>query len=213
MSEANLDRVREDLAVMKQALGVRPPFEDGHVWVCLALAGVGIVVVALTLFTSIATLPVTQGSVAHLTYIALLVLPVLLVFAGVGMVANRQKALAPLLWREFRVSLFVAIIAVPLYIGFLIWAVWSGISPGAITATTLFLTGLFSLMGALSESRHRYILGWAIATLLAGACSPLGTYSSAGILVGGWLFLGGLLTAGLMAWQLRKGGGYNAHRL
>ena len=41
MSEANLDRVREDLAVMKQVLGLHPPFEYGHVWVCLALAVVG----------------------------------------------------------------------------------------------------------------------------------------------------------------------------
>jgi hypothetical protein len=213
MSEANLDRVREDLAVMKQAIGFRLPFEREHVWVSLALAAVGIVVAVLTAFTSIATLPVTQGSVAHLTYIASLIVPVLLVFSGMAAVAHRRKAFAPLLWRESRKSAVVAAVAAPLYITFLVWVVWNGVSPSALTAATLFLTGLFSLMGALSEPSRRYVLGWAISTMLIGACSPLGTYANAGIMVGGWLLLGGLSTAGIMCWQLRDGSGRDAHRL
>jgi hypothetical protein len=213
MSEANLDRVREDLAVMKQAIGYRLPFERGHIWVCLALAVVGIAVAALTAFTRIAAAPVTHGSVAHLTYIAALVVPVILVFAGMGLVARRRKALAPLLWRESRQSAVAAVLAVPLYVGFVIWAVWNGVAPGALTATTLFLAGLFSLMGALFEPSRKYVLGWAIATILAGAYSPLGTYDNAGIIVGGWLFLGGLSSAGIMAWQLRNRSSHDDKRL
>jgi hypothetical protein len=172
---------------------------------------VGIVVAAITAFTSIATLPVTQGSVAHLTYIASLVIPVLLVFSDMAVVAHRRKALAPLLWRDTRKSAVVAVVAAPLYIGFLVWAVWNGVSPSALTAATLFLAGLFSLMGALSEPSRRYVLGWAISTMLIGACSPLGTYGNAGIMVGAWLLLGGLSTAGIMSWQLRSGSGHDAH--
>jgi hypothetical protein len=33
---------------------------------------------------------------------------------------------------------------------------------------------------------------------------PLGSYQTAGVLTGCWLLLGGLSTAGIMAWQLRK---------
>jgi hypothetical protein len=211
MTAANLDRVREDLAVMKQALGLRPPFERAHAWLSLALAAVGVLVAALTAFTSIAAQPVTQGSTAHLTYIAVLVVPVLLVFAVMAMLAHRRKALTPLLWRESRQSVVVAIIAVPLYVAFLAWAVWNGVSPGALTAATLFLAGLFPLMRALSDPSRRYVLGWAISTMLAGACSPVGTYGTAGIIVGGWLLLGGLSTAGIMSWQQWNEGRHHAH--
>ncbi len=211
MSEANLDRVREDLAVMKRATGLRPPFEREHVWINLALAAAGIVVAALTAFTSVAAVPATPGSVAHFAYLALLVVPVLLVFSGMAVMAHRRKVHAPLLWRESRHSAVVAAVAASLYIGFLAWAVWLGVSPGDLTAATLFLAGVFSLMGALSEPRRKFVLGWAISTMLAGACSPLGTYGNAGILVGGWLLLGGLSTAGILSWQLRNRSGPDAH--
>jgi hypothetical protein len=170
-------------------------------------------VAALTAFTSVAAVPVKQGSVAHLTYLGLLLVPVLMVFASMAVIASRRKARAPLLWRESRQSAFVAAFAAPLYLGFLIWAGWNGISAGALTAATLFLTGLFLLMGVLGDPRRRHMLGWAIATLLIGACAPLGSYGTAGILAGGWLFLGGLSTAGILAWQLHQEGGPHADRL
>jgi hypothetical protein len=211
MSEVKLDRVREDLAVMKQALGLRPPFEREHVWINLALAAVGLIVAALTAFTSVAAVPATPGSAGQFAYLALLVVPVLVGFAGLAVLAYRRKADAPLLWRESRQSAVLAVVAAPLYIGFLIWAVWLGVSPGALTTATLFLAGLFSLLGALADPRRRFALGWGIATLLAGAGSPLGSYGNAGILVGGWLLLGGLSTAGLLSWHLRNRSGPDAH--
>ncbi len=213
MTETNLNRVREDLAVMKQALGLRPPFEREHVWLSLVLSAVGVVVAALTAFTGIAALAVTPGAMTQLAYIALLVVPVFLMFAGMAVLAHRRKALTPLLWRESRQSAVVAIVAVPLYIGFVVWAVWNGVSPGALTAATLFLAGLFSLIRALSEPSHRYVLGWAVSTMLAGACSLVGTYGTAGIIVGGWLLLGGLSTAGILSWQLRNGSRHHGNRL
>ena len=41
------------------------------------------------------------------------------------------------------------------------------------------------------------------AGMLAGFVAPLATYESAGLLVGGWLFCGGLSTALMMARQFR----------
>ncbi|HVA46901.1 MAG TPA: hypothetical protein VNH11_11090 [Pirellulales bacterium] len=206
MNEANMERVREDLAVMKQAMGLHLPFQRDHVWACLALAVVGIVMAAVTAFTRIAAVPVTQGSLAHLSYIAFVVVPVLLVIIGLGVVSYRRKALAPLLWRESRTTAVVATVAVPVYLSFLAWAVSRGISPAALTAATLFLAGLFCLLRALSEPGRLYVLGWAVSTMLAGACAPLGNYGNAGILAGAWLLVGGLFTAGIMAWQLRRRG-------
>ncbi len=69
MSEANLDRVREDLAVMRQAMGRGLPFEREHVWACLALVVVGVVIVAITIGTGISVKPAVPGSAAHLAWI------------------------------------------------------------------------------------------------------------------------------------------------
>lgn len=43
-----------------------------------------------------------------------------------------------------------------------------------------------------------------LATMIAGIIVPFGTYENAGLLVGGWLIVGGLSSAAVMAWQLRS---------
>jgi hypothetical protein len=210
MSDPKLDRVREDLQVMKQALGLHSPVERAHVWINLGLAAAGTFVATLTAFTNVAAVPATPGWPSHVAYLALLVVPVLLAFTGLAVAAQRRKAHAPLLWRESRQAAISAVVAVPLYLGFLAWAARHGVSPGALTAATLFLAGLFALLRALSEPACKFALGWAVATLLAGACAPLAAYQSAGILVGGWLLLGGLSTAAILSWQLWQGSAANA---
>jgi hypothetical protein len=205
MSESNLDRVREDLAAMRQALGLRPPFEREYVWLSLSLGLVGIAIAALTAWTDISARPATPGSTAHWAYIALIVTPVFLVLAVMSVIARRRKGEAPLAWRDLRVSWVVAAIALPLYLGFISWAGRTGLSAAALTAATLFLAGLFSLMAAIPDRSRWYTLGWAVSTLLAGVCAPVASYENAGLVVGGWLFLGGFSTAAIMARQLRSG--------
>jgi hypothetical protein len=211
MSKGDLDRVCEDLATMRQATGFRLPFGSEQVWVNLALAIVGIAVAALTAWTNLSTGSATPGSAAHWAYIALVVGPVLLVFGVMTVVARRRKARAPLLWRESRLSWVVAGVAVPVYLGFIVWAVKNSIPLGALTAATLFLAGLFLLMGAVTDRSRWYTLGWAVSTLLAGVCAPVATYETAGLVAGGWLLLGGLSTASIMAWQLRSRNDHGAH--
>ena len=58
MTESDLDRVREDLAIMRQATGFRPPFGIEQVYVSLALSIAGIAVAALTAWTNVSTRPV-----------------------------------------------------------------------------------------------------------------------------------------------------------
>jgi hypothetical protein len=79
-----------------------------------------------------------------------------------------------------------------------------------LTAATFFLAGLFMLAPAVSDRGKRYTLGYAVSTMLAGTIAPWAGYGSAGLLAGGWLVLGGLSTAVIMAWQLRGGGGHVA---
>lgn len=153
------------------------------------------------------------GRHRHCHYAALIVAPALFVLAVMSVIAHCRKGEAALSWREFRFSWVVAAVAVPLYVGFLGWAARNGLSLGALTAATLFLAGLFSLMGAIPDRNRRYTLGWAVSTLLAGTCAPVATYENAGLVAGGWLILGGFSTAAIMAWQLQSGNDHATHRL
>jgi hypothetical protein len=211
MSETNLEQVREDLAVMREALGIRLPFEWAHVWACVALSVVGMGVAVITSGTNLTVSPVVLGLSARWAYIGLLIVPVSLVLIFMTLVARSRKQDFPLFWRENRQAWAVAAVAVPLFIGFAAWIVRSGLSAGTLTASTFFVAGLYPLMSAVADRSKRYMLGWAVSTILAGAVAPLASYESAGILAGGWLILGGLSTAVIMACQLRTEGKHVAH--
>ena len=165
---------------------------------------VGVAVAAITAGTDISLKPVVRGSAVHWAYIGLLIVPVFLVLGVMAVVARRRREVAPLFWRECRQSWAIAGIAAPLYIGFTIWAVRSGLSASTLTCGTLFLVGFVSLLGGIADRTRRFTLGYAITTMVAGAVAPLASYESAGLLAGGWLILGGLSTAVIMAWQLRS---------
>ncbi|WP_165235191.1 hypothetical protein [Aquisphaera insulae] len=205
MSDSSLDRVREDLAVMRRAVGLGHPFEWEHVWACLALACVGGALAVITAVTGISVKPAAPGSASHLAYLGLLLVPVALALGLMATLGHRRKEAAPLFWREQRHSWVAAVVVVPLYVGFTIWGVKNGLAAGTLTAATFFLAGLFSVAAAVSERDRRYTLGFGLSTLLAGAICPWVGYEGAGLLVGGWLALGGVSTAIVMARQLRSG--------
>jgi hypothetical protein len=213
VSDAQLDRVREDLALMKQAVGLRPPYERDQLWTNLAMAGLGVLIAVITVCTQPTTTPPVRGSAQHLAGVAAIVIPGLIAVAALTAVSYRRRAHAPLLWRENRQSGMVVAVVAPLYVGFVVWAARHGVSAGAISIATLFLFGLFMLVSALTDQHRRFWLGWAVATMLAGVCAPLTSHAAAGYLIGGWILLGGLSTAALVAWELRRGGSPDGHQL
>ncbi len=172
---------------MKQAMGFRLPFDWEHVWACLAISAVGVVVAVITAGTNISATPVVRGSAAHWAYISLVAIPAFLVLGVMTMISRHRREVAPFFWRESRQSWFIGAVAVPLYLGFAVWLVRNGLSAGALTACTLFLSGLFPLMTAIADRSRRYFLGWGVSTVLVGAIAPLASYGSAGLLAGGWL--------------------------
>jgi hypothetical protein len=210
MSQAQVDRVSEDLAAMRRVLGFRVPFEREHVWANLALAVAGLTVAVVTEWTNISSVPAVPGSGAHWAYIGLVTVPALLVLAMLAAMAHRRKDAASLLWRESRRAWVAAAIAVPVYLGFTAWAVSRGASAGMLSSSTLFLAGLFSFLGAIADRGMRHALGWAVSTMIAGVVAPSAIYESAGLLVGGWLLAGGLSSAAVMAWQLKTGSEHGA---
>ena len=96
MSQAQIDRVREDLAAMRRVLRFRLRFEREHVWANLVLALAGLVVAAVTEWTSISSVPSVRGSGVHWAYIGLVTVPALLALGVLAAVAHRRKDAAPL---------------------------------------------------------------------------------------------------------------------
>ncbi len=204
MSNTSVDRVREDLAVIRQALGKQLPYGWKQVRDSLILALVGTVIAAITGLTGIAALPAEPGSPRNLLYGALVAAPILLLFFAGGSVAYRRKAVHPLEWREMRKGLAAFAVTLALFFGFLHWATSHGQPAAAFINAGVVFSGLFWLVGSFCDPRYRHFWGWGVSTLLFGAAMPLGSYQTAGIFAGCWLMLGGLSTAAIMAWQLRK---------
>ena len=70
----------------------------------------------------------------------------------------------------------------------------------------MFLLGLFMFGAAILDRSRRHWYGWAVATMLAGAASPLCSYRTSWLLVGCWLLAGGLLSLPIIALSLRREG-------
>ena len=177
------------------------PFAREHVAINLAFAVTGILLASVTLGSGVAQLPAHGGP--SIAYMALLLAPALAAFVTLAALALHRRSQSRPSWRETRRSALLALVAVPLYAGFVFWIMRRETSPAFLTAATFFLWGLFSFVSALPDRSRWCSLGWAAATMLAGFVAPLVTYERAGVLVGAWLFCGGLSTALTMVLQLR----------
>ncbi|HVU86051.1 MAG TPA: hypothetical protein VHD36_01940 [Pirellulales bacterium] len=212
MSETNIERVRDDLAAMRQALGFSPACERDVIGHNLAMAALGVFLTAVTAWTRVPE-PIERGSPAHLRYSAWVVVPALVVVAVMLLVSYRRRGLAPLLWRENRQSMIVAAALVPCYVAFVAWTAWLGIQASAITVATFFLFGLFMFGTGILDRSRRYWVGWAVATMAAGACAPLFSFRTTGLLIGLWLMAGGMSTVLIVRWMQRREDLKNAGRL
>ena len=95
MDQVELTRVRQDLATMRQAVGVGLPFGREDVWLSLAWAAAGMPLAAWTAWTA----------VEQWQFGMLLVIPAALVLVLSGAVAkkyHRRRARASIRWRQYR---------------------------------------------------------------------------------------------------------------
>jgi hypothetical protein len=205
MTEPDLNRIESDLAVMKQAARLdAPPFNPRHVWANRALAVSGILVAAVTAFTNIAALPVEQGSPRHLAYLALILMPIGVLFFAMAFTARWRSGSAVRLQSDMNRIGIAMMFALLVSIAFVPVATSRGLSPAALTGALFFAIGLIWTVHAIVTPSARQYLSVALLTLLASFGVPLGNYTNAGLLAGVWLATGGLLTAALVAWRLRQ---------
>ncbi len=197
MSQTEMNRVRDDLATMKRAVGVGLPI--GRSDVCLSLAW------------GVAGVPLAAGAAythpGQTTLALVLVIPCMGVLALSAFVAkkyHRHRGKAPAPWREHRFQWIAAGVLTPVFGGFVVWCIVMGLSPEALTVTAMFLAGLGMLVVPILDRTRLFYLGWAVFTMLFAVAAPLFGPRYLGVLVGGWLILCGLSAAGIMGWQIHR---------
>ena len=194
MNDAGLDRVRQDLEVMKQAAGTELPFGredlkwgwiDGLIFVPLAAwawLGPGTYMSLAIILSLLATLP-----------------------GGWAFRRNRlrQRDRHPSRWREQRLGTLVLLGAVPLICVIWVWAIANGTPPNTMVGLVLAVSGcVYTFMGLFSR-RRRYSVGMGIAMIACGLVMPGATDRQVGLAVALMFIVGAPVSTAIAAWQLR----------
>lgn len=194
MSQADLNRIREDLATVRHAAGLELPFGNQEVRAHLWSAACGVI---MTLWAVFAPWEYRWG-------IAVPIAAAVAITLRTTAEARRRRESAR--WREYRLSSAAVLVAAPLAIAYLYWERWSGMPRAMAGAASVFFFGLGALVFALLDRRRFYYAGGAIPFMIFGALIPF--CSPQQVLIAGsvcWA-VGGLAVAGIQSWQLHLDG-------
>ena len=126
--------------------GMTPARRAGGIWVCLVLAGIGMLLAGATACTDLAVKPARPGTSGHLAYIAALVLPVALALGVMAVLSHRRQVADPRSWGETWRELKIAALVGPPWLGFLLVGPLFGLGTAALTASSFFLAAPRVLM-------------------------------------------------------------------
>lgn len=200
MSQAELDRVRNDLATMKQAAGVGLPLGPADIFLSIAWAVAGVPLAAWVAYRPAA--PMTFGLLLCIPSVCVLILS-----AIVAGKYHRERGKEPVRWREHRSQWIAAAVLTPLFGAFITWGLIRGLGPETLTVTAMFMAGLGMVILPIVDRTRLFYVGWAVSTMLFAVTAPFLGKRYLGVGVGGWLIVSGLSAAGIMAWQLRRRAG------
>lgn len=164
MADADLRRLREDLATMRQAAGMELPFGREDVWLSLATGVTGLVAVVWALLN-----PGHRASWG--------LIPALIVIVGYG-IRLRVKFRAstgrsPTRRREYTFSFVLAGLIAAAALVYRLWARQLAIPFPYVQGTAIFFAGLLVAGIALTSRGRLYAIGIAIPMMLCGLAVPL----------------------------------------
>jgi hypothetical protein len=196
MNETNVERVRDDLLTMRQAIGLAvPPVGRSQIWGMLWLACCGLLLILLSVFPRL--IPHPWGTLLFIG--CWLALPIWGLFNWL-----RGKQPAANIYPATSRPWLYAFIVVAFGVVFTIWARMLGLSWPIAIGGLFFVEALPCLIVALLEPWRLSLAGWSVALIVCGLCFPFLQKGSAGVLLGGIVFLGWLLSAAILYWQLRR---------
>jgi hypothetical protein len=97
-----------------------------------------------------------------------------------------------------------ALIVVSFGVGFTLWGRQLGLSWPVIIGALFFIEALPSLIVSLTEWWRLSTVGLSSGLVVCGLGFPFAHGSSMGVLLGGSVFLGSILAAAILYWQVRR---------
>ena len=148
MSTDEIQRIKDDLATMRQAVTKDKPYERADVFPTLAY-GVG----------GLIAIPMLQSGMNPRLCILLVLVPGLVWCCVRYFQVRNQRAVRPVLWAEYKWSLVVLTIILPALLGWMWWSEQFGASRSAVGEAILFCAGIVTcLIGFIDPNRRAYLL-------------------------------------------------------
>ncbi len=200
MVGGDLDRLKEDLATIRQAAGLELPFGREDINLCFAFGGTAVVALAWAL--------IPHGMPAYWGFVPMLVLTVAWV-VRMRVKYRQSTGRSPVRRREYTLSFILAVVLSALAFVYRIWGTKLGIPFIFVQGSASFFIGLAFVLVAILDRRRLSLLGFAVPLMCCGLAIPvLGV--PVVVLFAVAMLLGGPACACIMAWQLRKNGAANA---
>ena len=195
MNKSDLERVENDIEIIKEAAGLQLPFGWEDVWLNVYLIPVG-VWLAIWGF-----LPYQLSRIWRILPVS--VLAIVYVFLRVKY--RRCTGRSPVRRRSYSIVLFLTPILGLCAFGYLVWVVRSGHDFVFAVGGMCFFAGLMLLIFAFAQPGQLFNLGWAIPIILCGiAITIWPVLNVLSTNVGILLIIGGLATAMIQAYQLKR---------
>jgi len=99
---------------------------------------------------------------------------------------------------------FYTLIVVAFGVGFTLWARHLGLPWRVVIGVLFIMEALPSAIASLTEWWRLSTVGFSTALTICGFCFPLVNENRMFVLVGGSVFFGSLLSAGILYWQVRN---------
>ena len=197
MSQAEINRIREDLETIREAAGLGLPFGWEDVWLNLAGVPCGLIVSAAGVF----------GAPEWRTLMAMPALGMVVAAVGLRYRFRRSTGRSPVRRREYDLAFGAYLLYGVLTDVFLAWAASSGQPTRIMEGFATAMGGaLFAVLAATSPGR-RYWSAAAVVFIASGLVQPHCSPRQLDVTAGAALVVLGLLTAAIQAGQLRRGNG------
>ena len=195
MSKQEIERVKEDIEIIKEAAGLELPFGWEDVWINLYLIPVGIWL-AIWSF-----LPFELSRIWRILPVAILA-PV---FMLLRIKYRRTTGRPPMRRRSYSVVLFLTPILGLCAFGYLVWVIRTGHDFFFAVGGMWFFMGLMLLIFAFAQPGQLFNLGWAIPMILCGITVTIWpVLNMLETNVGIVLIVAGSATAVIQAHQLKR---------
>ena len=195
MNKSNLERVKNDIEIIKEAAGLQLPFGWEDVWLNVYLIPVG-VWLAIWAF-----LPFQLSRIWRILPVSVLAI----VYVFLRIKYRRSTGRSPVRRRGYSIVLFLTPILGLCAFGYLVWVIRSGHDFFFAVGGIWFFMGIMLLIFAFAQPSQLFNLGWAIPIILCGiAITIWPVLNVLSTNVGILLIIGGLATAIIQAYQLKR---------